>query len=57
MPFKSQAQRLPRRTAWSAARSPPGFEFADFELAEVPELEARYPAAANLIARMRRPRD
>ena len=33
----------------------PGFEFADFELAEGPELEARYPAAAGRIRRMRRP--
>jgi predicted cupin superfamily sugar epimerase len=33
----------------------PGFEFADFELAEGPELEARYPAAADRIRRMRRP--
>ena len=34
----------------------PGFEFADFELAEGPELEAVYPAAADRIRRMRRPR-
>ena len=33
----------------------PGFEFADFELAEGPELEARYPSAADRIRRMRRP--
>jgi len=33
----------------------PGFEFADFELAEGPELEARYPTAADRIRRMRRP--
>jgi predicted cupin superfamily sugar epimerase len=33
----------------------PGFEFADFELAEGPELETRYPAAADRIRRMRRP--
>lgn len=33
----------------------PGFEFADFELAEGPELEARYPAAADRIRKMRRP--
>jgi predicted cupin superfamily sugar epimerase len=33
----------------------PGFEFDDFELAEGPELEARYPAAADRIRRMRRP--
>jgi predicted cupin superfamily sugar epimerase len=33
----------------------PGFEFADFELAEGPELEARYPVAAERIRRMRRP--
>ena len=33
----------------------PGFEFADFELAQGPELEARYPAAADRIRRMRRP--
>jgi len=32
----------------------PGFEFADFELAEGPELEARYPGAADRIRRMRR---
>jgi len=34
----------------------PGFEFADFELAEGPELEVAYPAAADRIRRMRRPR-
>jgi predicted cupin superfamily sugar epimerase len=33
----------------------PGFEFADFELAEGPELELRYPSAADRIRRMRRP--
>ena len=33
----------------------PGFEFADFELAEGPELEARYPTAAFRIRRMHRP--
>jgi predicted cupin superfamily sugar epimerase len=33
----------------------PGFDFADFELAEGPELAARYPAAADRIARMFRP--
>lgn len=33
----------------------PGFEFADFELADGPELEAQYPAAADRIRRMRRP--
>ena len=33
----------------------PGFEFADFELAEGPELAARYPAVAERIARMSRP--
>jgi uncharacterized protein len=33
----------------------PGFEFADFELADGPELEAEYPAAADRIRRMRRP--
>ena len=32
----------------------PGFEFADFELAEGPELEARYPEAAVWIRRMYR---
>jgi hypothetical protein len=32
----------------------PGFEFADFELAEGPELEARYPEAADRIRRMSR---
>jgi predicted cupin superfamily sugar epimerase len=34
----------------------PGFEFADFELAEGPELAARYPAVADRIGRMSRPR-
>ncbi|MEO7192958.1 MAG: cupin domain-containing protein [Vicinamibacterales bacterium] len=33
----------------------PGFEFADFELADGPELEAQYPAQASRIRRMRRP--
>lgn len=33
----------------------PGFEFGDFELAEGPELEARYPGAVERIRRMRRP--
>jgi predicted cupin superfamily sugar epimerase len=33
----------------------PGFEFADFELADGPELEPRYPAAVDRIRRMRRP--
>ncbi len=33
----------------------PGFEFADFELAQGPELAARYPAAADRIRRMSRP--
>jgi predicted cupin superfamily sugar epimerase len=32
----------------------PGFEFADFELAQGPELEARYPGAADRIRRMSR---
>jgi predicted cupin superfamily sugar epimerase len=32
----------------------PGFDFADFELAEGPELAARYPAAADRIRRMSR---
>lgn len=32
----------------------PGFEFADFELADGPELEAQYPQAADRIRRMRR---
>ena len=32
----------------------PGFEFADFELAQGPELAARYPAHAARIARMTR---
>jgi len=32
----------------------PGFEFADFELAEGPELAARYPEAADRIRRMSR---
>jgi hypothetical protein len=34
----------------------PGFDFADFELAEGPELAARHPAHAPRIARMTRPR-
>ena len=33
----------------------PGFEFADFELAQGPELEGRYPEAAARIKRMSRP--
>jgi predicted cupin superfamily sugar epimerase len=33
----------------------PGFEFADFELAQGPELAARYPEQAARIARMSRP--
>ena len=33
----------------------PGFEFTDFELAQGPELEGRYPEAANRIRRMSRP--
>ena len=33
----------------------PGFDFSDFELAEGPELAARYPAFADCIARMVRP--
>ena len=32
----------------------PGFEFADFELAQGPELAARYPDAADRISRMSR---
>jgi predicted cupin superfamily sugar epimerase len=32
----------------------PGFEFADFELAEGPELAVRYPTMAGRIARMSR---
>lgn len=32
----------------------PGFEFADFELADGPELETQYPGAAERIQRMRR---
>lgn len=32
----------------------PGFEFGDFELAQGPELAARYPAVAERIARMSR---
>jgi len=32
----------------------PGFEFADFELAEGPELESRYPAVSDRIRRMSR---
>jgi predicted cupin superfamily sugar epimerase len=35
----------------------PGFEFSDFELAEGPELVARYPAVADRIARMSRPEE
>jgi predicted cupin superfamily sugar epimerase len=34
----------------------PGFEFSDFELADGPKLEAHYPAAADWIRRMRRPK-
>lgn len=34
----------------------PGFEFDDFELAEGPELETRYPGAANRIKTMTRSR-
>src|SRR4051795_3857274 len=34
----------------------PGFDFADFALAEGPELATRYPAHAARIARMTRPR-
>jgi predicted cupin superfamily sugar epimerase len=33
----------------------PGFDFADFELADGPELAARYPSHAERIARMLRP--
>jgi predicted cupin superfamily sugar epimerase len=33
----------------------PGFDFADFELAQGPELAARFPAHATRIARMTRP--
>ena len=33
----------------------PGFDFADFELAHGPELQARYPAASDRIRRMSRP--
>jgi predicted cupin superfamily sugar epimerase len=33
----------------------PGFEFSDFELAEGPELAARYPTQAVRIARLSRP--
>jgi predicted cupin superfamily sugar epimerase len=32
----------------------PGFDFADFELAQGPELESRYPAAGDRIRRMSR---
>ena len=32
----------------------PGFEFADFELAQGPELESRYPGASDRIQRMSR---
>jgi predicted cupin superfamily sugar epimerase len=32
----------------------PGFEFRDFELADGPELEAKYPAVADRIRRMKR---
>jgi predicted cupin superfamily sugar epimerase len=34
----------------------PGFDFADFELAEGPELAARYPTVADRIGRLSRPR-
>jgi uncharacterized protein len=34
----------------------PGFDFADFELAEGPELAARHPVHAARVARMTRPR-
>jgi len=34
----------------------PGFDFADFELADGPELAARYPSHAERIAQMLRPR-
>jgi uncharacterized protein len=34
----------------------PGFDFADFELTDGPELAARYPDHAARIARMARPR-
>jgi predicted cupin superfamily sugar epimerase len=34
----------------------PGFDFADFELADGPELTARWPEHADRIARMSRPR-
>src|SRR5690606_4278981 len=33
----------------------PGFEFADFELADAAELARRYPSMRSRIARMRRP--
>jgi hypothetical protein len=33
----------------------PGFEFADFELAQGPELARQFPSAAERIARMTRP--
>lgn len=33
----------------------PGFDFADFELTDGPELAVRYPGAAERIARMSRP--
>lgn len=33
----------------------PGFDFADFELAAGPELEPRYPSAADRIRRLSRP--
>jgi predicted cupin superfamily sugar epimerase len=35
----------------------PGFDFADFELSEGPELAARFPAHAARIAKMTRPDD
>jgi uncharacterized protein len=34
----------------------PGFDFADFELAEGPELAARYPSVEDRIRRMSRPK-
>lgn len=33
----------------------PGFDFADFELADGPELEPRYPSVADRIRRLSRP--
>jgi predicted cupin superfamily sugar epimerase len=53
-----QATRLAPGAKWAfcGCTVAPGFDFADFELAEGPELAARHPAHATRIARMSRPR-